>query len=61
MKFRSKSNFIPLELDQIVLDLIGDYYSPVDLRNLSKLLAAIMLKEPVEDTLDKLGYVIYEE
>lgn len=61
MKFRHKSNFVPLELDQIILELISDYYSPIDLRNLSKLLACILLKEDVESVLEKLDYVKMED
>jgi hypothetical protein len=60
MKFRHKSNFVPLEVDQIILDLIGDYYSPVDLRQLSKLLASILLKKDVELILEEFGYVKFE-
>lgn len=61
MKFRHKSNFVPLELHEIVRELISDYYSPIDLRNLSKLLACIMLKEDVESVLDRFGYVKMED
>ena len=61
MKFRHKSNFVPLDLNEIILELISDYYSPIDLRNLSKLLACIMLKEDVESILEGFDYVRFEE
>lgn len=61
MKFRHKSNFVSLELDQIVRELISDYYSPIDLRNLSKLLACILLKQDVESILEEFDYVKIEE
>lgn len=61
MKFRHKSNFVPLEVSEIVLELISDYYSPIDHRNLSKLLACILLKEDVESVLERFDYVKFEE
>lgn len=61
MKFRHKSNFVPLEVSEIVLELITDFYSPIDTRNLSKLLASILLKEDVESVLERFDYVKFEE
>lgn len=61
MKFRHKSNFVPLDLDEIVLELITDYYKPIDQRNLAKLLACILAKEDVESVLERFDYVKFED
>ena len=61
MKFRHKSNFVPLELSEIVLELITDYYSPLNHRNLAKLLACILAKEDVESVLERFDYVKIED
>lgn len=60
MKFRHSSNFVELEVSEIVMDLITDYYSPIDARNLAKLLACILLQKDVESILEEFGYVKIE-
>ena len=60
MKFRHSSNFVELEVSEIVLELITDFYSPIDTRNLSKLLAGILLQKDVESILEEFGYVKIE-
>lgn len=57
MKFRHKSNFIELEVLEIVLELIADYYDPINARKLSKLLAGILLKKDIESILEEFDYV----
>lgn len=58
MKFRHKSNFVPLELDQVILNIISAddfrYSYPV---NLAKLLACILAKEDIESVLERFDYV----
>lgn len=61
MKFRHKSNFVPLDLNEIVLELITDYYTPTNHRNLSQLLACILTKEDVESVLERFDYVRLEK
>jgi hypothetical protein len=62
MKFRHKSNFVPLDVDQIILAIIDDsYYDSVNQRKLSQLLAGILLKKDVESLLEEFEYVKIEE
>ncbi len=61
MKFRHKSNFVVLDLNEIILELITEYYTPTNHRNLSQLLACILLKEDVESVLERFDYVKIEE
>jgi hypothetical protein len=62
MKFRHKSNFVALDLDQIILAIIDDsYYDSINQRNLSKLLAGILLQKDVESLLGEFEYVRFEE
>jgi hypothetical protein len=59
MKFRHKSNFVPLDLDQVILQLITQYQNSAT--RLSQLLACILLKEDVELVLERFDYVKIEE
>jgi hypothetical protein len=58
MKFRHNSNFIEIDLDKLILELITRYQSSAE--NLSIILACILLKEDVELTLERFGYVKIE-
>lgn len=60
MKFRHISNFVPLDVNEIILEIITDHYSPTNHRDLAKLLACILLKEDVESVLERFGYVKIE-
>lgn len=58
MKFRHRSNFIELDLNDIILNLITIHQNRAE--NISKLLAGILLKEDVESILERMDYVKVE-
>lgn len=58
MKFRHQSNFIELEVEQVVLTIIrqtGRY------ETLAKLIACMLTKGDVESVLEEFGYVKIDE
>lgn len=64
MKFRHKSNFIPLDLNQVLYKLITDsvyLQDKTDRVTLAQLLACIMSGERVEYVLERYDYVKYDE
>jgi len=61
MKFRHISNFVPLDVDQIIMAVLNDsYFDSINQQKLSKLLAGILLKQDVELILGEFGYVKIE-
>lgn len=70
MKFRHKSNFVPLDLESIIVEIIRTptitdtaIYSghSVERLNIAKLLACILLKEDIESVLERFDYVKFDE
>jgi len=61
MKFRHESNFIELDVDQVILNIISKPISDeINEHKLSKLLACMLTKKDVESVLKEFGYVKVE-